>query len=314
MMLKPSRVTRYVACVVAACVAANAGTAQAQKMLRFKFTPGQTFKYQMVQTMDLSMRQGENAVPMAFTTKQIMDMTWTVESVAAEGGIVIAQKTDRIQMKMQSAQGVVMEYDTASEEEPEGMARSVAPLYESMVREPIRTTLTPRGEVKDMKLPQGMLENLNKAVGQGPAGNVFSEDWMKQIGQMGVLPERPVQPGDTWTREDSWKMPGIGEQKVESSFRYEGPETRDGKTLEKISMSMRFKPGEEKEKGMVALSENEAEGINYFDAESGHAVETFVKLKMKVDINVLGQQMSQDIDMNMEMKLQPAAPTTATEP
>jgi hypothetical protein len=281
-----------------------------------KLTPGQTFNYQMVQTIDQSMRQGENAVPMAFITKQIMDMTWTVESVAAEDAVVIAQKTDRIQMKMQSAQGVIMEYDTASEKEPEGIALTFAPMYESMVREPIRITVTPRGEVKDMKLPQGMLENMNKAVGGGQAGNVFSEDWMKQIGEMSVMPERPVQPGDTWTREDSRRMPGIGDLKVESSYRYEGPETRDGKTLEKISMSMRFKPKEEKvtEKGMVGLRENETEGITYFDAESGHMVEAFVKLKMKMDINVLGQQMSQDIDMNMEMKLRPADPTTAPEP
>ena len=313
-MLKPNRVTCCVACVVAALIAANTGAARAQKILRLKFTPGQTLTYQMVQTMDQSMRQGENAVPMAFTTKQIMDMTWTVESVAAEDAVVIAQKTDRVQMKMQSAQGVIMEYDTASEKEPEGMAQTFAPMYESMVREPTRITLTPRGEVKDMKLPQGMLENMNKSLGGGQTGNVFSEDWMKQIGEMGVLPERPVQPGDTWTREDSLKMPGIGEQKVESLFRYEGSETRAGKTLEKISMSMHFKPGEEKDKGMVALRENEVKGINYFDAESGHVVETFVKMKMKMDINVLGQQMSQDIDMNMEMKLQPAAPTTAPEP
>jgi hypothetical protein len=113
-------------------------------------------------------------------------------------------------------------------------------------------------------------------------------------------------------------MPGIGEQKVESSFRYEGSETRDGKTLEKISLSMRFKPRKENEKGrdkgLAALRENEAEGTNYFDAESGHMVETFVKMKMKMDINVLGQQMTQDIDMNMEMKLQRAALTTAPEP
>jgi hypothetical protein len=251
---------------------------------------------------------------MAFTTKQIMDMTWSVESVAAEDAVVMAQKIDRIQMKMQSAQGVIMEYDSASGKEPEGMARTFAPMFESMVREPTRITFTPRGEIKDMKLPQGMLENMNKALGGGQAGNVFSKDWMKQLGQMGVLPERPVQPGDTWTREDSLNMPVIGAQKVESSFRYEGPETRDGKVLEKISMSMHFKLREEKEKGMVGLTGHEAEGISYFDAESGHVVETFSKIKMKMDINVLGQQMSQDIDMNMEMKLRPVAPTTAPEP
>ena len=310
-MSKPSRLTRYVACVAVALVAANTSTARAQQLLRLKLTPGQTFNYQMVQTMDQSMRHGDNAVPMAFTTKQIMDMTWTVESVAAEDAVVIAQKTDRIQMKMQSPQGVIMEYDTASEKEPEGMALTFAPMYESMVREPIRITVTSRGEVKDMKLPQGMLENMNKAVGGGQAGNVFSEEWMKQIGEMSVMPERPVQPGDTWTREDSRKIPGIGDQKVESSYRYEGSETRDGKTLEKISMSMRFRPVEEKvtEKGTVGLRENETEGMTYFDAEAGHMVEAFVKLKMKMDINVLGQQMSQDMNMNMEMKLRPAAPT-----
>ena len=86
--------------------------------------------------------------------------------------------------------------------------------------------------------------------------------------------------------------------------------------MEKISMSMSFKPGEHEvaKKGLVALRENETEGITYFDGESGHVVEAFVKMKMKMDVNILGKQMSQDIDMNMEMKLQPPAPTTAPEP
>ena len=45
---------------------------------------------------------------MVMSTKMIMDWAWKVDSVDAQSVITLDQKIERIQMKIQSAQGVML--------------------------------------------------------------------------------------------------------------------------------------------------------------------------------------------------------------
>ncbi len=167
-------------------VALTVGTANADpagKVFRWKLTPGETLKFVMAQDMTQNIHVGEGKPPTAVSSKMAMDLVWKVESVDDQGVITSDQSFQRIEMKVQSAQGVIMEYDSASGKEPEGMAKMIAPMFEAMLKKPIRTMFTARGEVKKVKLPQGMVESLNKGVG-GQVGSLFSEDTMKQFGMM----------------------------------------------------------------------------------------------------------------------------------
>ena len=114
------------ASIVTALTVSTAHADSAERIFRWKLKPGETLKYRMVQEMEQNMRMGEQKSPTAISTKMTMDMDWKVDSVDDQGLINLDQVIQRMQMKVQSAQGVIMEYDSAAGKEPEGMARMIA--------------------------------------------------------------------------------------------------------------------------------------------------------------------------------------------
>jgi hypothetical protein len=282
-----------------------AGTARAEKLLRLKFKPGDVGTEQIVQEMNQTLRPAGDAPPVIMTTMQTMDLTVKVEAADEQGTATVTQTIERMQVKIQSAQGVLLEFDSAEGKEPEGMAKMLTPMLETMLKKPMRLQLTTRGEVRDMKLPQGMLEGMNKVGGGGQAGNLFSPDWMRQMTELAVLPEEPVKPGDTWTRTTPMKAPELGAQTAESTFCYEGPETRDGRTLEKITFSTAFKMAGDQKPGTIGIKEQAGQGTVYLDNELGRIVGGVATTKMKMDIEVFGQKMAQDMEMKTTLRPKP---------
>ena len=286
-----------------------AGPARAEKLLRLKFQPGEVRNDQLVQEMSQSLRPAGEAPAMSIKTTQIMDLSQKVEAVDEQGTATLTQMIERVRIKMHSAQGVLMDFDSAAGKEPEGMAKMLTPMLDAMIKKPIRMQLSTRGEVRDMKLPQGMLENMNKVGGGGQAGNLFTPDWIKQMAEIAVLPEGPVNPGQTWTRKGTTKTPALGDRVVESTFRYEGSEVRKGKTLEKITLSIAFQPDGDKQEGAIGIKSQETSGTIYLDGEAGRIVDSASQTRMKMDIEVFGQKMAQDLQMTATIK--PQAPEGA---
>jgi hypothetical protein len=179
----------------------------------------------------------------------------------------------------------------------------VAPLYDAMLGKEIRMIYSNRGVVKKMELPPGMLEAINKTAGGGQS-NLFSEDWMRQMAETVVLPEGPVTPGQTWKHEVVLKNAGLGDIKSILTMRYEGTEQRDGKAVEKISLVGQFdiKGGE---KAKIGIKDQEMQGTIYFDNEAGRTVESLSKTKMKMDIQMMGQLMAQDMVIDTAVKFEP---------
>lgn len=290
--------------VLLACWAA--GAANGEQLLRLKFQPGEVREDQMVQEIRQNLRPAGDAPPMLITTTQSMDIRMKVESVDEQGTATLTQTIERLRIKMQSAQGVLMDFDTAEGKEPEGMAKMLTPMLETMIKKPIRLRLTTRSEVAEIKLPQGMLEGLNKVGGAGQGGSLFTPDWLKQMAELAVLPEQPVNPGQTWSCQRAMKASPLGDQTVESTYRYEGVETRNGKSLQKISLATAFKTDGAKPDGQVGIREQATKGTLYLDSAAGRIVDSVATTTMKMDIEVFGQKMVQDMDMTVTIRPQPA--------
>jgi len=311
-------------------VSTAAAADPAEQLFRWKLKPGQSLKFRMVQDMTQNIQMGEQKSPMTFSTKTTMDMDWKVDAVDDKGEITMDQTIQRIQLKTQGAQGVLMEYDSAAGKEPEGLAKMVAPMLEAMLKKPFRATFTSRGELKKIKLPAGMVESLNKSTG-GQMGNFLSEDSMKRFGIISVFPEKAIKPGETWTQESTIKLPMIGNQVLKNTFRYEGRETRNGGTLEKLALTQTMKsedkkpadenqPAEKKEgkpaekkEPAVGFTSMEGKGFLLFDNSAGHVVEASMDMKMKMNMDIMGQKLTQDMTGTMVMSPLPAdAASTST--
>src|SRR3954466_5189346 len=195
----------------------------AETALRWKFKVGEKLDYTMVQDMTMSASGGP--IPaMNSTMRQEMDMTWDVQGVDDKTGeAVIRQKFDRVKMKMSTPVGG-FEYDSKSEEAPTGLGAMIAPMYKAMTEGDFEITMTSRGEVKDVKIPEQVITALKNSPNEAAMGDIASADGFKKMISQGalVLPEKPPKKGDTWTTKVEMKNPAFGKQTVETTYRYDG--------------------------------------------------------------------------------------------
>ena len=97
-------------------------------------------------------------------------MTWDVQGVDEKTGeAVIKQKFDRVKMKMTTPVGG-FEYDSKSEAAPTGLGAMIAPMYKAMTKGEFEITMTSRGEVKDVKIPEEVIDRAQELARRGRDG------------------------------------------------------------------------------------------------------------------------------------------------
>jgi len=287
----------------------SAAPAQGQKLLRWKFHAGD--KATLVMTMEMQTKVTMQEKPATMTTTSTMDMTTETLAVDDQGVASLRQTFDRVRMKMQGPQGVMMEYDSQSGKKPEGIAAMIAPMLEAMVGKPLTTKMDARGRVLEVKLPEGLKESVGKMPGGGMVGEMFTPEGVKQMAEVALLPEQVVRPGDTWACKAGMKNPMLGDLKMETTFRYLGTERRGGKELEKIGMEIVMQFGADKmqlgggQEAMVKITAQKNQGTMYFDAEAGRFVESESKSTMAMQISVLGQKIDQEIETTTKAQWKP---------
>jgi hypothetical protein len=155
--------------------------------------------------------------------EQALEMTWNVQGVdEATGEAVIGLKFDRVKMKMTMPIGT-FEYDSKSEVAPTGLGAAIAPMYKALTEGEFELTMTARGEVKDVKIPDQVIEALKSASGAIKLGDLATPEGFKKVISQGalVLPEKSPKPGESWNAKlvmnDS-----LGSQTVETIYYYEG--------------------------------------------------------------------------------------------
>jgi len=200
---------------------------------------------------------------------------------------------------------VKREYDCASDKKPEGVAAMVAPLFQSMINKPIVVTMDPQGKAVSVKIPDDVKESIAKTPGGAQLASMLSDEGMKNLMQMGTLPDKPVRPGDTWNRTTTMKNPMLGDMTIETTWRYVGTEQRGGKELEKIASQIKMQFGEGKE-GKARITAQDNQGTIYFDNQKGDLVESTTDSKMTIQVSVQGQQFDQVLENKQTLVRKPA--------
>jgi hypothetical protein len=306
LMSKVTRLPCYLACLAVLLTVAGGTTARAEKLLRWKFTEGEELHFVTHTKMTNKSMIGE--MPMTMTMNQIIDLGVTVNSVDADGTASITHEMKRIRVKAESAQGINIDYDSASEEEPQGVATMMVPMFEAMLNKPVPMKISPRGVVSDVEVPQALVDGLNKTPAGQMVGGVFSEDSLKDMFKIGTLPEEAVSPGDTWTEEAEVTMPMFGKAKTGQKHEYLGTETRDGRELEKIkiTMTMQIEPGGEETAMRMKVTEQENTGTAYFDCEAGRFAGNEMTMKMKMEVGVDKMNIPSEVEVESRTTLESA--------
>lgn len=301
-MYSLSCVSRRALFLLAVLIAATwVGRAQAEEPLRWKFAAGQGFDYQMKQDMTMNMNAGP-AGQMATSTDQNMSMTWNIKSVDDKGSAVVEQKVERIQMKMSMPGGQGFDYDSSSEQPATGMAAMVAPMFKAMTAGTMTFTMSPRGEISDVKLS----DELAEAIKNGPGGGAGGVDQFKAMASQAALtlPENPPKQGDTWTNKVDVAGPAGGKQTVETTYTYDGTRDVDGATFAVIKPSMKLDLGNNPAM-QVTAKDQKTEGEILFDVAAGQLHSMSLQLDITLEMSAAGQTMPGSLKQNIDVTLTP---------
>jgi hypothetical protein len=283
---------------------------RADEPLRWKFEVGEKLDYNMTQEMNMS-AEGGPVGQMTTTMRQEMDMTWDVQGVNKETGeAVIKQKFDRVKMKMTTPYGG-FEYDSKSDAAPTGLAAMIAPMYKAMTNGEFEITMTARGEVKDVKIPDEVITALKAAPGAASMGDIASADGFKKMISQGalVLPEAAPKKDDKWSTKVEMNNPAIGKQTVETTYTFDGMKDIDGTkyAVIKPQLTMEFEKKEGATQGLsMKIADQSSDGEVLFNVDKGRLASTKLNQKVSIDATVNGQSTKQKIEQKIDVKVTPA--------
>jgi hypothetical protein len=299
-------------CLSAAWVIAPS-SAEAQEPLRWKFKAGEKLDYNMVQDMAMA-AEGGPLGQMETKMRQEMEMTWDVQEVTPEGDAVIKQKFDRVQMKMTTPVGG-FEFDSDSEEAPAGLAAMIAPMYKAMTEGEFIITMSNRGEVKDVKIPEEVVTALKNSPGAAAMGDLATAEGFKKMISQGalVLPEKSPAEGESWSNKVEMNNPMVGTQTVETTYTFKGTKDLDGTTYALISPELKMSFGENPQQNVqMKISDQQSSGEILFNIAEGRLRSSTLKQKVTIDVTAGGQAMKQKIDQTIDVKVSPAGEEEAT--
>jgi hypothetical protein len=276
--------------------------AQAQERvpLRWKFKAGDALHYRMDQNSKTQVKINEQEI--TTTVSQVLNTTWMVKSIDDKGNALMAQTIDSIKTKIESPFAAV-EYDTTSGKEPVGpIAAGVVPMIKALVGKTFQYTMTPAGELRDVKVPEGLLKALKEAGPSAPAVGMFSEEGLKNMITESslILDAKP-----TWTRETKIPTPPIGTMQMTKTYRREQEKTKDG--FDRISLKVNLSLDPTPDPNFtVKIADQKGGGEFIFDNDNGRVVRSHVEEHVQMDITVMKKQTTQVTDSKTDMTLVPA--------
>jgi hypothetical protein len=276
-----------------------AGPAAAQTTLRYKFKEGETLNYAMDQKMKMTTNIMGKAIEM--NMDQTAQMTWKIGAVDSDGNAKLEIKFGRTKMSMDTPMGKV-EVDSDKSDEPDDpLGKILHTVIKTMAGLTVTGKISTRGEITDIEMPAEVAKKLQGLPGAEALGDTFSPDGLKRMmGQSGiVLPKEPVDKGAAWKNKVDMKLP-IGKIIAEIAYTYEGPAKNAEKIALKPKMSIQADPNAP---FAMTMKSQEGSGHAYFDNQAGKLREMVMNQTMEMEIEIMGQTLSQRMVQNVTTKL-----------
>ena len=288
----------------------------AEDALRWKFKVGEKLDYNIAQEMEMAFSGGPYPVPLKVNMHQNMTLKWEVLGVDEKSGeAVIRQKFDHVVMKVTSPYGA-FEYDSKSEKPPTGQAATAAQMYKPMLEGDFELTMTARGQIKNVKIPEEVLTTLKNSPVAAQMGDIATPEGFKKMMSQGalVLPNDPPKKGETWTTKADVKSPDAAKQDIETIYlyRYEGVKDVMGTTYAVIKPQLKMelaalaagandqsKTEQEKKAPQAKTTEQSSDGEVLFDIGAGRLHSS----SLKVHVVMLGGSGAQAVEQTMDQTI-----------
>jgi hypothetical protein len=281
-----------------------AGPAHAQTTLRYKFQSGEKLQYGLSQDMKMTMNIGGMDIEVKF--KQLMDMDWDVQKVDGQGNAQVRLTLSHVRLNLASPTGNAAFDSKKNTQEPEDpLGKVVAQLAKGLAALEMTFTMTPDGEMKDIKIPEEALKKLKEVPGADKfGGDMLSPEGLSKMAGGGlVLPKGPVTKGKTWTQKYSLKMP-FGKLAGDMKYTYDGPAEKGDQKLEKIAVQPNLKIELDPDApAQIKIKSQKDKGQAYFDNEAGRLVEVSNEGTMEMEVEAGGMTFTQNITQSTTLRL-----------
>jgi hypothetical protein len=270
---------------------------------RWKFEPGASHRYRMTQTMDMTMDLGAGGTESPKITN-VFDYTWTVDSVQDNGSAVIKQTIDRVRMTIAGAGDGALDYDSESDAEPQGYAAMVAPLFRAMRGAVFTVTMTPRGKIEKVDVPEELVKAIGASPGAALLGSLATAEGLQDIiGRSSFEMPETIEPGAEWTGEVELQNPMFGKQTIKTTYRYEGPKELEGVQYESFTPKLEIAFAGAEATADITLQESGGEVL--FNVAEGRLESTKLQHKMEMTITAAGNTIKQSIDQATDLEWLP---------
>jgi hypothetical protein len=275
----------------------------AAEALSWKFAPGLANRYRTTTTMDVTMDLGPGGQQKQ-TIVHTIDLSWTVDKLQDDGSAILKQKIDRVQMKIAIPGGQTVEYDSKSTDEPQSFAAMVAPLFREMTRAVFTVTMSPRGKVSHVEVPEALIAAIAASPGAQLLGDLATAEGFKTMISRSSfeLPET-LEPGVEWSTTAEIANPILGKQTIVTTYKYTGPKEVDGIQFESFAptLTIDFAGGPAQAK----VTQQGSEGEILFNRTEGRLESMNLKHNLALALTQADKTINQTIDQNTEMKWLP---------
>lgn len=211
--------------LAAACLSASAHAADDTKDLRWKFEKDKPF-YEEITTQTKSTMK-VMGTDLSYSMKLTFYWSWLPKEQDAKKNWLIRQRIEAVQMECDMG-GIKLEFDSVKE------IASITPLsdfFRALVGSEFMLMIGPDSKVNRVEGREEFLKRLVTA--NQPMEPLFRQildgDAIKQIADatLGVVPNRPVKTGESWTFESKLNMGAIGTYDSVVKYTYEGQDAKD---------------------------------------------------------------------------------------
>jgi hypothetical protein len=307
----PNTLFRTSAAALAVLIASGwAGVARAQ-VIQWKFKAGEVLRYALEQkTVETIKEVGRETKS---TRSHVINLSWSVKSVASNGEAEITQRFERARVRIEAPPFMTFAFDSdAPPIDAPAPFDTVAQQTKAMVGLEFVFKMKPNGEITDIVISPQTVKRLRDASkppdGAGPAESGLSEQGMKEmLSQLSPpsFPAGPLEPGKSWSSKPAKVPTPIGNMVMDKLFTFQGADPKNPNLLS-VGTETRVALEPLPNSPITAkIRTSESKGSLTFDAEAGRILSTRGTEKMELLLSARGEDADQTTETTSSMTLSP---------
>ena len=264
-------------------------TASAQVRLQWKFP--ENAQWTSKSTTKTAQTLNINGLDIETSQNMSMRHATSTGKRAADGTIEVTSKFTALKSEVGLPFGAKLSYDSEKETEPEGTQFDfLLEVFGALAKMEFTATYDKESQLQKVVVDPKPFENLGENSAALLKDQIAPERLGKAIRQeMKSIPAKSLNVGDSWDSTQTMDLSGGQSLTITTQFTYDGPMTKNGKTLQKISVKATKVVYEQTEEAPLKVTESDlkiesSDSYLLFDEAMGQIVEQHTKHEITGDM------------------------------